>query len=63
VTPEPGSFVRGEDITGTYALNLREDPRKSDSINVEVNPGNITFLKNKTVYLSYDQKTLNALTI
>lgn len=41
-------------LIGTYALNLREDPRNSDNIKVDLDVNNITFIKQKTVYASFN---------
>lgn len=50
--PEKGVLIEKKQISSSFAIDFREDPRDSDFINVEVNPQNITFLKQRPVYLS-----------
>jgi hypothetical protein len=43
---------RNGQITGSYPLNLRSDPRRLEYINSSVNSSQITFIRDKTVYIS-----------
>jgi len=40
--------------TGSYELSLRKDPRELDNITVDLDINNITFVKSRTVYVTYN---------
>jgi hypothetical protein len=46
--------VTGKDVTSEFTLNLRNDPRKLEDINVLLDKENITLTRDRTVYVSYN---------
>ncbi len=46
--------ITGKNILSEYSFYVRNDPRKLDFVGVELDINNITFLKNKQVYVSYN---------
>lgn len=46
--------VTGKSIVSGYSLYLRNDPRKLKNIDVLLDINNITFIKQKSVYVSYN---------
>ena len=47
----PIANQKGE-VTGSYAINFREDPRELESIKVDIPDGVVTFLRDKMMYIS-----------
>jgi len=51
---DSGNAITGKSIASIYSLYLRNDPRKLDNVDVLLDVNNITFIKKKTVYVSYN---------
>jgi hypothetical protein len=67
--PITGAFIKKDDISGSFDLNLRNDPRKLEYIPVNI-PNNTISFRGKTVYITmntYDkpceQNVISAVTL
>lgn len=48
------SVIREEDITGSYPINFRNDPRGLENIRVNISSEDMKFIKTNVVYISLD---------
>ncbi len=46
--------ITGKNILSEYSFYLRNDPRKLENVEAALDVNNITFIKNKAVYISYN---------
>lgn len=70
ITPSNGSLIKKSQISGHFALDLRNDPRVNKNISIEVLDNRIGFIKDGIVYITFDsddpacpQNVISAVTI
>ncbi len=47
-------ITKGDEVTGFYTMNFRNDPRKLEYVNMSIPQNLIGFEKNETVYISFN---------